>query len=506
MPRSPRHDLACWLAPVVLVVLAAASPAAAQPRGADGVLRVQVVDAQSGKPLAARMVLRNSRGRAVTRRGMGVSPLGDHFYVDGQAALGLRRGQYTFELTTGPEYKPHSGHFEIQRRADDSQTLRMNRVANLEREAWLGADLEATSAGRPLTPVLRAEQLTYAPLVAHRADGGRWEPTRDAQEEAPTAEGAVAFGPHAALVENDEGAILFFSTRGPLSDQDLEGLDDLSAETLLAARERGLRVVAADLTSWRLPMWLAAGALDAAVVIDSSDTSHSTRGDAWGRPRDESRYANARGAARWREAIYFHMLSAGVRVPPAAGSGSGFNERALGACRVYAFVPEGFSQEAWWDALAAGETFVTNGPLLRPTEPPGRVYRLPSDAATVSFGLSLTTGAPIEYLDVVTNGQVARAIPLRELVESRGQMPPIDCRGAGWFVLRAVANTTDGYVRAMTAPYYFQPQGGEPRVSRASCEFFLEWLDAYAAQADDDAGVEAARRFWRSRAQDASAP
>ncbi|TWT78250.1 hypothetical protein Pla123a_10410 [Posidoniimonas polymericola] len=482
-----------------MVVCAVPTVQAARP---DGTLEVTVVTADSGDPVAARVQLSRSGGRPLRSRGLGVAPLGDHFYVDGQTELGLRRGNYEFELTAGPEYKPITGRFEIERRASDSKRVEMHRVVRLNEEGWAGADLLAARGGQHLDAALRGEGLRYTPLTRWRWDGGNWDEVPSA-ESAPDA--PVTFGPWAARARTELGDLLLVNPEEPITREQLEPVSDGGADALADLRERGVRIVAADAASWRLPVWLAADVLDAVVVIDPSDQSTGRKARSWGRPPDRDFYSGARGPALWRESIYFHILSAGLPIPPAAGSNTGDNELPLGSCRVYARRFDGFSRQGWWDALADGQAMVTNGPLLRPIPAPGERYRLMDDNTEVTLGLNLTTRSKVDYLEVVKNGQVEHSVSLRELADARGELPAIDCSGSGWFVLRAIAMDSPGYERGMTAPYYYQPLHGEPRVSRASCEFFLAWLREAEDRLPADE-IAAAQRFWRRRLAAANAP
>src|SRR5215813_9372686 len=77
---------------------------------ADGELRIEIKDAATGEPIAARMHLyagRNANPAATTKRPAklnipGSAEYGGHFYIDGKATLPLRMGAYTFELEAGP--------------------------------------------------------------------------------------------------------------------------------------------------------------------------------------------------------------------------------------------------------------------------------------------------------------------------------------------------------------------------------------------------------------------
>jgi hypothetical protein len=69
-----------------------------------------------------------------------------------------------------------------------------------------------------------------------------------------------------------------------------------------------------------------------------------------------------------------------------------------------------------------------------------------------------------------------------------------------------VADTGKTSRFAMTAPYYVEI-GDSQRISRASVQFFLEWIDERAKQLKIDdpslreatqTEIDAARRFWKA--------
>lgn len=61
-------------------------------------------------------------------------------------------------------------------------------------------------------------------------------------------------------------------------------------------------------------------------------------------------------------AHYYRFLDAGVRI--GLSNGSDHPARVVGVCRVYVHSGAGLDYDAWCDALAAGRTFTTSGPLL----------------------------------------------------------------------------------------------------------------------------------------------
>ncbi|MEN1681498.1 MAG: hypothetical protein AAGJ46_18100 [Planctomycetota bacterium] len=485
------------LATFVSVAIASNAGAFARP---DGELEIAVTDAQTGEPVPVRVHLKDARRRPYASRGLGVAGHADHFYLPGATTLGLRRGQYTFEIDGGWERPKVTGHFEIVRRAQDTKAIKSKRFANLAGEGWYAADLDADRKLLGLDTALAAEQLSYVPLVEWQGVRGRWkQQVRNGKVRASPPAGV---GLHAVRLETPGGDLLLFRSDPPIDPSDLPPASGATVESLKKARQDGFRIVAADVTAWGLPVWLAAGVLDAVCVVDRQcvDPSPSRRVD--GRPAQRILYPGPQGAGRWREAIYFHVLGAGLRVPAVGGSGSGETESHLGAARVLAKCDGGFDFAAFWSAVDAGETVVTNGPLLRPSvegRPPGCVFPLDEGRFEAQIALNLTTRNTVDYLELIQNGDVAASIPLRDWAAKGGRLPPMEFTEPGWFAVRAVTSEAERYELALSSPWYVGL--GESRVSRASCDFFVEWLDGLPRGACSEAEAADAAAFWRSRAE-----
>jgi hypothetical protein len=417
-----------WL--VVAIAALAAHP--------DGEVQIDVVDSATGQPIAARMHLSSGRQAAPTAAAKarpkrpvklnmpGSAEYAGHFYIDGIATLPMKIGQYTFELEATPEYLNQSGGFEIQRHADDSKRIEMKRFVDLEQEGWYAGDLDVSRKAKDLPLILRAEGLRVVPNV------------------------------DVAKMSADEP-------------WDIDG-----------------HLIAGVPYAWNLPVWLATDKLDAMALINR----HSLRdgvvdNENDGRPRDKTLFPGSRGNGRWSETVYYHVLNCGLRMPPVAGSGSGANDSPVGTNRVYVNCGNEFSDKAWWDGLAAGRVFVTNGPLLRPSvqgEAPGYVFHMPSgQPLTLEIGLNLATRVPVEYLQIIKDGMVEAEVRLAEWKNKKGKLPPIEFEGSGWFMVRAVTSNPNTYQFASTGPYYVE-QDGKPRVSKKSVQFFLDWIAANEAR------------------------
>jgi len=69
----------------------------------------------------------------------------------------------------------------------------------------------------------------------------------------------------------------------------------------------------------------------------------------------------------WETPEWYHLLNSGLRVTFVGASDKDSNLLALGYARTYAHLAPGepFSYANWIEAVRAGRTFVTNGPLCR---------------------------------------------------------------------------------------------------------------------------------------------
>jgi hypothetical protein len=495
-------------------------PVPGQAAKVDGKLTLSVVDPQSGAPLAARMQLRDSRGRPVSVRGQEVVTIGDSLVFEGQVTLGLRRGKYTFEIEAGPEFHTRQGHFSVDRHAEDSKEISLARKVNMHEEGWWAGDLDVWHSQEDMRQLMRAEHVDLVPLLRQQNVRGKCEIMKEHGRTLPSELSTPLFGPWAALDRCRGGGLLLF---GQTASPEVCGrkADAPSLPLVIQTHAAEGKVVALTPFAWDLPLWLASGKLDAIEILHR----HALRGgtidnEAWGKARDPIFFPGKLGNGRWSEAIYQHVLNCGLRVPPAAGSGSGTNRSPIGTNRVYVHCGElisqatPFSRELWWQGLQRGQVLVTNGPLLRVQvegHPPGHVFEMDrGQTRAFQIGLKLTFYAksPVEYLEIVKNGHVRHEVRLDDLAKRQGKLPVLKFDESGWFLVRAVTSERRTYQFASTGPYYVE-MGSQRRISRKSVQFFLDWLDGAAEKFADNRPVQveiaAARPFWRDLLERANA-
>jgi hypothetical protein len=485
---------------------------------AAGELEIKAVDRDSGEPVAVRMHLKDERGRPVKA---GKAPFWkDHFVFEGQITLDLRPGRYTFEMERGPEYRVRTGHFTIERTSRDGKTVDMPRFVNMAEEGWWSGDLHIHRPPEEIELLMKADDLHMAPVITWWNEKNHWDGREKPKELLVRFDENRLYRLMAGEDERGGGALLYFGLDEPLPIAGAEREFPSSAAFLRAAHHEHpqLHVDIEKPFWWDMPMWIASGMCDSIGVCHNHLWRDGVMdNEAWGKPRDGVLYPGVAGNARWTQAIYFHLLNAGVRMPPTAGSASGVLPNPIGYNRVYVHCGEDVSWDAWWSNLRAGRVVVTNGPLLRPLvngQLPGHVFQgSPGQTLTLEAALSLSTRDKIEYLEIIQNGKVVHSVRLDEYIQAGGKLPPVQFTESGWMLIRAVANHEKTYRFAMTGPYHVEFDY-QPRVSRESAQFFLDWATERAGQIRlDDLEQQrqviqfhdAAIRFWRKRVEAANA-
>ncbi len=181
--------------------------------------------------------------------------------------------------------------------------------------------------------------------------------------------------------------------------------------------------------------------------------------------------------------MYYHMLNVGARLAATGGTDNFSNvwrDPSGGTARTYARLDGPLTWAAWIDAVKAGRTLATNGPLLFADvdgQEPGSELT-PRDRVAVSA--SLATIAPVEVVEIVVDGAVVRAIPVPENQSRLDVRETISVDGARWIAVRARGGEArysgDNYTFAHTTPVYFRD--AQPNeASRASAAFLAAVIE-----------------------------
>jgi hypothetical protein len=458
-----------------------------------GELEIKVLDADTGKPLACRMHLKNARGRP--RKVPKLPFLKDHFVFDSTLSLTLREGNYTFEVECGPEYHTRVGHFSMDRDGLDSKTISMKRFVDMASEGWWSGDLYVHRRPADMELLMRAEDLHLAQVVT-------WSDKKDdLAREHSIGEPLRAFDDDryfrilAGRDGRSRGGLSIFHVDEPLVD--LRAEHGATAEyppgVKLASeniQNEKVWIEADTLTAQDLPVWVAHDLVDSVRLAGHryGREGHIDR-EANDRPRNFSVYAGATGLGRWSDHIYYQLLNCGLRIPPSAGSGSGDVPNPPGYNRVYVHCGDDFSYQRWWEGLRAGRVVVTNGPLLRPLvegQRPGHVFQgTVGQTLHLQPEVKLASKDKIQYLEVVKNGRLEQVIQLADYAARKGRLPTLSFDTSGWFLIRAVTDSGNTYRFASSGPYYVEFPDQE-RISRRAAQFFVDWVRERAEKLEID--------------------
>lgn len=184
--------------------------------------------------------------------------------------------------------------------------------------------------------------------------------------------------------------------------------------------------------------------------------------------------------------MYYRMLNSGLRIPATGGTDNfsdAWRDPSAGTARTYAHIGTSLSYSAWIDAIRAGRTTATNGPLLFATvngELPGAEIALNTgDTETFEVQVEMASIAPVDRLEIIVNGRVAHTVPAEDGTQFDMTIP-IELPGSGWIAARVVGEKNryigDNYAFAHTTPVYIV-RDGKTYTSADDAEFLIAMID-----------------------------
>ncbi len=191
--------------------------------------------------------------------------------------------------------------------------------------------------------------------------------------------------------------------------------------------------------------------------------------------------------------VWYRLLNCGFHLPAAAGTDAMANYSSLrgpvGLNRVYVNVPARQPNSSlriapWLEALKKGKTFATNGPLLNLTlnaKEIGDTLQLPPGNHEIKVSGWLRSIVPIDHLELICNGQLARAFKIYPGGTSADIQGTITISQSGWCLLRALSDKPaypilDMYPYATTSPIYIEVAGSTPS-HQEDARYFEAWID-----------------------------
>ena len=487
-------------------------------------VRGEILDAQSGQPLACRLSIRDrngawyfpdsdsTNGTALpyqVRNWINTNALEMHTTLSAHPfEVELPPGRYTFSAERGKEYFPEAREVVVGEQAMDLK-IHLRRWIDMASRGWFGGDTHAHRKPAELPNVMLAEDINAVfPMVywTTDADVPPNRSDRNFKGDFPAAPVEVD-ATHVYYPRNTEYEIFTTAKRphtlGALLAVNHKTVFDLSALPIGRIAERAHEEGALlDLEKHNWPWSIALVPLVRPDLFELANNHHwatefsitnwAVPAPAWmqiGRGSDTEREWTLYGFL-----TYYALLDCGFRLSPAAGTANGVHPVPLGFSRVYVHLPRGFRYEAWINGLKTGRSFVTTGPMLFGTvngEDPGYSFKSQASAADQQrFAAKgeVVSAEPIDKIEVVVNGEVVRTL---HPASRRGQSgahesyfeETVQLEGSGWIALRCWEERGHGRFRfGHTAPWFVEVEGRPLQPRREEAEFLARQVEAEIAR------------------------
>ncbi|HTS87591.1 MAG TPA: CehA/McbA family metallohydrolase [Gemmatimonadales bacterium] len=477
-----------------------------------GRLRINVIDATTGKPLPSRVsvTLPDGRGAAPDDAWRHADDGFDrqerpfelsYFHTPGSSVLTVPAGTASLEVSHGLEYGVARESLAVPAGALTEHTVRLHRLVTLP--GWTSGDLHVhmNYAGHyratPATLAFqaRAEDLNVVENLIVNKEVRMPDIAYFTGHSDPISTSSLL------LVHDQEFHTSWWGHTGALGLTDhillpgFAGYAGTAAQSLypdnatiadLVHRQHGLFGYVHPFDTYpdpfdttvaltdELPVDVALGKVDYYEVVGFSDHLASSR-------------------------VWFQLLNCGFRIPAGAGTDAMTNFASLrgpvGTNRVYVQSGTPLDRARWYSALRAGKSFATNGPILQLSvsgQGIGGEVALDAGRRRLPVRVFMRSIVPIDHLELIRNGEVAARIPLRGDRTAADTSFTVEVEHSGWFVLRAYSDRAiepvlDIYPYGSTSPVYVTIAGA-PMRSAVDAAYFVRWLDRLTSAAGSHQG------------------
>ena len=477
------------------------------PQPAMGEIRLRFLDGET--PTAARVGLYDSRGRmplasdeavpirhfeeevrqvAVRAGSLWPHPNRSVFYVDGTYRARVPAGEYELVASKGLEHRIARRRIEVPAGGMAEAAVPLERWADLRKRGWYSGDAHVHLTRGPgddgnILAQAAAEDLQVTNLL-------RIGNVQSTYFEQSTWRDAARDGGRHHLVSGQEdpttghrGHVLALDLQGPIRHPDRYFLYHHTFDE--AHRQGGLVGYAHLPAGW----------------------FHVARGLALDVPFGDVDFVEVLQIGLLDVELWYPLLNLGYRMVPAAGSDYPYIDLP-GTVRSYVAVEGAFTPEKWFEALRAGRTFVTNGPLLE-LEVNGRGM---GSSLTVERGTKVRVRAEasihpdwdrLARLELVIHGEVVAASSSEAGSDRLVLEHSLEAEESLWLAVRARGTFEEGWnmVAAHSAPVYLSVDG-EPTWKRSAVPEivdrqlqYLEELEAAAIDPGEDL------MYWRTESK-----
>jgi hypothetical protein len=485
-----------------------------------GVLTLQVLDAQTGAPLPARVYLQANSGEWHFLQAPEAQTYSKINWINarseehhtcllaGQGTAELPPGKYQLTVERGPEYLPATQHVEMTTAAA-AVVVRLQRICHLPQRGWYSGETHIHRSIEELRTIALAEDLHVTfPLTFWETRAG--EPALQGNKNIPGTppdELIALDDTHVIWPRNTEyeiftvgprthtlGALFLLNHRqifsrgvppwGPVMEQaraegalfDLDKLDWPFAMTLPVLTPGGLYELSNN-HLWR---------------TEFAFRNWNSPAPAYLQPHFGGQQGNERDWLLYTLGMYYTLLNAGLDLVPTAGTAHGVHPVPAGFARVYVQLDGPFHYERWLQGLQQGRSFVTTGPLVLATldqhSPSKEPIRYPASPATAQLQAEIFSAAPVSFCEVIAQGlpvatYIGRSQPQPEGGYRMELNVPVPVTQSGWLALRVWEDRPGQRFRfAHTAPWFVQLPGSELRARPEERDYLVGRMQAEIAR------------------------
>lgn len=501
-------------------------------------LRGEVVDSLTGQLIPARVYIEREAGRWFFARS--ASPQGSAVRYEKQSfantnsvemhvtlsahpfVADLPPGRYTLTVERGKEYRPLQQQVEVHEQPVNVM-LKLARWINLAEQGWFSGDTHVHRTVEELPNVMLAEDVNVAFPLTYWVTKAFAPPARGDKNTTDKAgtELIKVDDTHVIYPRNTEYELFTVNdkrhTLGAvfvLNHRSVFGLGAPPVQAIAAQARTEGALLDLDKHNWPWSMML--------VPVMKVDLFELANNHVWrtvfgftqwgaGAPaymglQYDGKHGSEEGWVLFGLQNYYALLNCGFRLRPTAGTASGVHPVPLGFGRVYVHLPDGFSYDAWLRGLNEGRSFATTGPMLFLKvngQMPGHVFKLAAPAEH-PFQLtgSIRSESPLRMIEVIVNGQVAKALPPGNVKLSSGTHEnhidaTVHLDGSGWVAVRCFESRPEGRFRfAHSGPVHIE-MGDQPvRPRREEVESLIRQMQA-ELQRNDGVLPEAALAEYR---------
>jgi hypothetical protein len=450
-------------------------------------LHVRTLEPSGDRPAPARVYLTDANGALQVPEGVIVYHKGreHHFVTTGEFRIELPPGTYTLQVERGLEFHPWTTSLDLHDRPSLDVDARPARWIAMNRLDWYSADLHNHRKIEEMPALLLAEDLNLAPTLTDWI----WEDkpiSRPPQTGEPIrrVDSTHVFSALDKEVERLEwgpGAVDLLALRSiiPFDGDRLSPPNDSFCG--LAHKQGGY--VDAEKIVWRDGAALAAlGQLDFAGIVHNHFNRHGVEleTDPWGMiPKERPEYDTPAGMPLWSMDVYYRLLNCGFRLAVSAGSASGVKDSPLGYNRVYVRLDGSFSYGRWFQALKAGRSFGTNGPILFlrvNDQDPGAVLKFPQgNKKPLKIRAEASSLGVLDRLEIVFKGKVVKSVGGPGQNGKLAADLEMSAQESGWVAARCFERPTAAVRFAQTSPVYIEIGSMSPVVA-ADAKYFVDLI------------------------------